>query len=136
MSPKSVFYLFVYGMCVLGIICCGEGEYADAKKVMVKYLDAMEKFASAVERSSSPETLISAVDEFDMEMKELRPEMEAIERKYPELTGTETPPAEMEDLAHRMNTISQRLISAQRKLMQYSSNPEVQQALQKLQNIK
>jgi hypothetical protein len=71
-----------------------------------------------------------------MEMKELRPEMEAIERQYPELTCTETPPAEMEDLAHRMSTISQRLIAAQRKLMQYSSNPDVQQALQKLQNIK
>jgi hypothetical protein len=42
----------------------------------------------------------------------------------------------MEDLAHRMNTLSQRLIAAQSKLMEYSSDLEVQQALQKLQNIK
>ena len=136
MSPKYVFNLFICGMCVLGMMSCGEGKYADAKKVTVKYLDAMEKFASAVEKASNPEALVSAVDEFDVEMNELRPEMEAIERKHPELTGAETPPAEMEDLAHRMNTVSQRLIAAQRKLMQFSSDPQVQQALQKLQNIK
>ena len=120
----------------MGLLNCGEGKYADAKKVTVKYLDAMEAFASAVENADSSEVLVSAVDEFAEKMDELRSEMEVIEKKYPELTDAATPPAEMEDLAHRMNTLSQRLIAAQSKLMQYSSDPEVQQALQKLQNIK
>lgn len=136
MSIKSVLCLIVCGMCVLGMMHCGEGKYADAKTVTLKYLDAMENFASNVENSNSPESLVRAVDEFDAEMRELRPEMEAIEKKYPELTDTTAPPAEMEDLAHRMNTLSQRLIAAQNKLLQYSSNPAVQQALQKLQEIK
>jgi hypothetical protein len=136
MSLKYVFSLFICGMCVLGLMSCGEGKYADAKAVMVKYLDSMEKFASAVEKANNPEALVRAVDEFAKEMEDLRPEMEVVEKKYPELTDTETPPAEMEDLAHRMTTLSQRLIAAQSKLMQYSSDPDVQQALQKLQNIK
>ena len=136
MSLKNALFLIVCAVCVLGMMSCGEGKYADAKKVTVKYLDAMENFASAVEKASDPEALVRAVDEFDMKMKELRPEMEAIERKYPELTDTEAPPAEMEDLAHRMNTLSQRLIAAQTKLMKYATDPEVQGALQKLQNIK
>ena len=136
MSPKYVFSLLICGMCVIGMMSCGEGKYADAKAVTVKYLDSMEKFASAVEKANNPEALVRAVDEFSVEMEELRPEMEVVERKYPELTNTESPPAEMEDLAHRMNTLSQRLIAAQRKLMQYSSDPDVQKALQKLQNIK
>ncbi len=133
---KKVLYLFLCGICVMGLLNCGEGKYADAKKVTVKYLDAMEAFASAVENADSSEVLVSAVDEFAEKMDELRPEMEVIEKKYPELTDAATPPAEMEDLAHRMNTLSQRLIAAQSKLMQYSSDPEVQQALTKLQNIK
>lgn len=136
MSIKSVLCTIVCGMCVLGMMHCGEGKYADAKTVTLKYLDAMENFASNVENANSPESLVRAVDEFDAEMRELRPEMEAIEKKYPELTDTTAPPAEMEDLAHRMNTLSQRLIAAQNKLLQYSSNPAVQQALQKLQEIK
>lgn len=136
MILKRVLYLSIVGMCLLGLMNCGEGKYADAKKVTVKYLDAMENFASGVEEADSPEALVRAVDKFAREMEALRPEMEAIEKKYPELTDTTTPPAEMEDLAHRMNVLSQRLIASQTKLMQYSSDPEVQQALQKLQNIK
>jgi len=135
MSLKRAFFLLVCGVCVWAVMDCGRGKYADAKRVTVKYLDAMDKFASEVEKSSSPEMLVRAVDEFAMKMEELRPEMEAIEKKYPELKDTETPPAEMEDLANRMNTVSQRLIAAQSKLIQYASDPEVQQALQKLQNI-
>jgi hypothetical protein len=56
--------------------------------------------------------------------------------KYPELADTTTPPSEMEDLAQRMNALSQRLVDAQRKLMQYATDPDVQRALQKLQSIK
>ena len=136
MILKKTLYLLMCGLCILGLMNCGEGKYADAKKVTVKYLDAMESFASSVEEASNPEELVRAADEFAEKMEELRPEMEIIEKKYPELADTATPPAEMEDLAHRMNTLSQRLITAQSKLMQYSSDPEVQQALQKLQNIK
>ncbi len=47
-----------------------------------------------------------------------------------------TPPSAMEDLAQRMDALSQRMVAAQTKLMQYSTNPDVQRALQKLQNIK
>jgi uncharacterized protein YigA (DUF484 family) len=136
MILKKVLYMFVCGMCVLGLLNCGDGKYADAKRVTVKYLDAMEGFASDVEEASDPEALVRAVDVFTAQMEDLRQEMEEIEKKYPELIDTTTPPAEMEDLAHRMNTVSQRLIAAQTKLMQYSSDPDVQQALQKLQNIK
>ncbi|MGD9346592.1 MAG: hypothetical protein PVH84_12055, partial [Candidatus Aminicenantes bacterium] len=124
------------GICVWIVMYCGEGKYADAKRVTVKYLDAMENFANAVDDAGGPEALVRAVDEFAEKMEEMRPEMEAIEKKYPELTDMTTPPSEMEDLTHRMNTVSQRLIGAQTKLMQYSSDPDVQQALQKLQNIK
>jgi uncharacterized protein YigA (DUF484 family) len=136
MILKKLSYMFVCGMFVLGLLNCGDGKYADAKRVMVKYLDAMENFASAVEKGDNPNALVGAVDVFTAQMEALRPEMEEIEKKYPELIDTTTPPAEMEDLAHRMNTVSQRLIAAQTKLMQYSSDPDVQQALQKLQNIK
>jgi hypothetical protein len=136
MVLKKVFYLLLCGVCVLGLQNCGEGKYADAKKVTVKYLDAMENFASAVEKANTPKALIRAVDEFTGVMEDLRPEMEAIEEKYPELADRATPPPEIEDLANRMNTLSQRLIAAQTKLMKYSADPDIQQALQKLQNIK
>lgn len=136
MVQNKALFLIVCVVCVWGMMSCGEGKYADAKEVTEKYLDAMEDFASSVEKANSPEALVTAVDAFDVEMKELRPEMEVIEGKYPELRDAETPPAEMEDLAHRMNTLSQRLIAAQTKLMKYATDPEVQQALQKLQNIK
>jgi hypothetical protein len=136
MSLKKMLYPLIFGLCVFALMNCGEGKYADAKKVTVKYLDAMESFASTVENADSPKALVKAVDKFAGEMEDLRPEMEAIEEKYPELKDTATPPAEMEDLANRMNTLSQRLIAVQNKLLQYSADPEVQQALQKLQNIK
>lgn len=96
----------------------------------------MEGFATAVEKANNSEAFVKAVDAFAEEMASLRPEMEAIEKKYPELADTATPPSEMEDLAQRMNVLSQRLIDAQRKLMQNATDPDVQRALQKLQNIK
>jgi hypothetical protein len=136
MTLRKNLYLFLCGICVLGMLSCGEGKYADAKKVTVKYLEAMEGFATAVEKAANPEAFVKAVDAFAEEMAALRPEMEAIEMKYPELADTTTPPSEMEDLAQRMNALSQRLVDAQRKLMQYATDPDVQRALQKLQSIK
>ena len=92
MSLRSALCLIVCGMSVLGTMNCGEGKYAEAKRVTGKYLDAMEMFALSVEEASDPEALVQAVDELAAEMDELRPEMEAVENKYPELTDTETPP--------------------------------------------
>jgi prefoldin subunit 5 len=136
MSLKNALCLIAYAICVLGMINCGDGKYTDAKRVTIKYLETMEKYATAVEISDTPDALVQAVDRFVDEMAALRPEMEAIEKKYPELTDMATPPSELEDLAQRMDMLSQRMVAAQTKLMQYSSNPDVQQALQKLQNIK
>jgi hypothetical protein len=136
MSLNKAFYLFIFGMCFLGMMNCEEGKYADAKKVTIKYIEAMEKYATEVEQSNTSDTLAKAVDRFADEMAALRPEMEAIENKYPELTDMATPPSELEDLAERMDVLSQRMVAAQSKLMQYSTDPEVQRALQKLQNIK
>ena len=56
MSVRKALYLFMCGMCVMGLVNCGEGKYADAKKVTVKYLDAMEGFAS-----ETPETCFTEV---------------------------------------------------------------------------
>jgi hypothetical protein len=136
MFLKNAFCLIACVICVLGMISCGDSKYTDAKRVTIKYLEAMEKYATAVEESNTPDTLSQAVDRFVDEMAALRPEMEAIEKKYPELTNMATPPSELEDLAQRMDTLSQRMVAAQTKLMQYSSDPDVQRALQKLQNIK
>jgi hypothetical protein len=136
MFLKNAFCLIACVICVLGMISCGDSKYTDAKRVTIKYLEAMEKYATAVEESNTPDTLSQAVDRFVDEMAALRPEMDAIEKKYPELTNMATPPSELEDLAQRMDTLSQRMVAAQTKLMQYSSDPDVQRALQKLQNIK
>ncbi len=136
MFLKNALCLIACAICVLGMINCGEGKYTDAKRVTIKYLEAMEKYALEVERSNTPDALAQAVDRFVDEMAALRPEMEAIEKKYPELTDMATPPSELEDLALRMDTLSQRMVAAQTKLMQYSTDPDVQRALQKLQNIK
>jgi hypothetical protein len=136
MSPKNSLCLIAFAICVLGMMNCGDGKYADAKKVTVKYLDVMENYASAVEKANSADALAEAVDRFVDEMAALRLEMEVIEKRYPELTDMATPPSELEDLAERMDVLSQRMVAAQGKLMQYSTDPDVQRALQKLQNIK
>ena len=136
MFLKNSLCLIVCGICILGLSNCGDSKYADAKRVTIKYLEVMEKYATAVEESNTPDALAEAVDRFVDEMAALRPEMEAIEKKYPELTDMTTPPSELEDLAQRMDALSQRMVAAQTKLMQHSSNPDVQRALQKLQNIK
>jgi hypothetical protein len=136
MSLKKTLCLIACGICVLGMINCGDGKYSDAKRVTIKYLETMEKYATAVERANTPDVLAQAVDRFVDEMAALRPEMEAIEKKYPELTDMATPPVELEDLAQRMDTLSQRMVAAQTKLMKYATDPDVQRALQKLQNIK
>jgi len=136
MFLKNALCLIACAICVLGMINCGDNKYTDAKRVTIKYLEAMEKYATEVEISNTPDALAQAVERFVDEMAALRPEMEAIEKKYPELTDMATPPSELEDLALRMDTLSQRMVAAQTKLMQYSTDPDVQRALQKLQNIK
>ena len=136
MFLKNALCLIACAICVLGMINCGDRKYTDAKRVTIKYLEAMEKYATEVEISNTPDALAQAVERFVDEMEALRPEMAAIEKKYPELTDMATPPSELEDLALRMDTLSQRMVAAQTKLMQYSTDPDVQRALQKLQNIK
>ena len=136
MFLKNALCLIACVICVLGMINCGDSKYTDAKRVTIKYLEAMEKYATEVEISNTPDALAQAVERFVDEMAALRPEMAAIEKKYPELTDMATPPSELEDLALRMDTLSQRMVAAQTKLMQYSTDPDVQRALQKLQNIK
>ncbi|MCX6560977.1 MAG: hypothetical protein NTZ26_10770 [Candidatus Aminicenantes bacterium] len=126
----------VFACAVLLILtaaaCKGGGKYADVTKVMNKYIEATEKFATAMEGVKSADDCVKAIEAYTVVAKEVGPELKGFEAKYPEFKDMQNPPAELKPIVDRAQAVATKMMGSMSKIAEYASDPKVQAAQAKL----
>jgi hypothetical protein len=110
----------------------GGGKYGDVKKVFTKYIDATEKFATAMEGVKDADGVVKAIEVYTVAAKELGPQIKGFETKYPEFKNMDNPPEELKPLTERMQAVATKMMSSMGKIAEYAADPKVQAAQAKL----
>ncbi len=120
---------------IVGTMGCGGGKYADAKKLMKESNKIMENFLAGMEKAENAKEVATVLNDFAKAMQKIKPEMEKLEEKYPELTNRQSPPPELGEIGVKTMELWSKFPSVMMKAQKYADDPEVQKAQEELQNI-
>jgi hypothetical protein len=130
-SKKSVVSVLVV-LAIFMLAACG-GKYADAIEMSEKQLAAMEAYADRLEKADSKETIIAAMNDFGAKMEKIFAKAEGLREKYPELYQPDAKlPDEFAEVQKKSEAVVARMSAASMKTMQYMRDPEVQQAMMRM----
>lgn len=117
-----------------------QGRYADVKKVMTDYSEAVESLLTSLDaanESEDAEAVAAALKSFIDRARALNLEMEKLEKKYPELSDQDNVPDDlmpyMTEFMEKMTAFGQTVSDFEWSL--YMANPEVAKALQELDEL-
>jgi len=130
---KKLFTLLTIVVFLSMMFACGGGKYADAKKVMGKFISITTDFASDMEKADDADSTAAAINAYADGMSALSPEMIKVQEKYPEIKDQANPPEELKELAGQMEEIMPKMMAAMMKAAKYSQEPAVMEAQKKLQ---
>ena len=128
---KTAFFILI---CFLFVYCgggSGGGKYAEVKDLLKEYMVATTDYVKAMESAADGKAVAKAMIEYGKKMKDLEPKLDEMQDKYPEL-GEEEPPAELKDLMAEFGNIEQHLEPAMKKMMEYMTDPDVLEAIEKM----
>lgn len=116
---------------IVGFVACGGGggQFSSEKKVMEKGAKIMEDFLNSMEKADNAKGVAAALNTFADEMEIIKPQMEELQNKYPDLDDV---PEELAPVAKKYEELGMRMMSAMGKIMQYSDDPDVQAAQERL----
>ena len=118
-------------VCLIG---CG-GKYSDVIEVNQKFIQLMSDYVKAVDNVDNAGDAADAINELADGMEKLSPQMKDLQKKYPELQTAEDLPEELQMSEQEMETVSRDFGASFMKLVPYMSDPEVQQAQQRLSQV-
>jgi hypothetical protein len=132
---KNIILITLISVLVISFTGCGEmgGKYADAKAVLNKMIEINDHYVKDLEAVESAADYVKALNKYADAMEKLKPKMEAVAKKYPEMKGQATP-EELKPLVEKMGQSMQAMMTASMKMMKYAEDPEVMKATQRLQS--
>ena len=118
------------------MIGCSKAKYSDVSKLMDKQIAAQESLIKSLEKASSAKEAGKALTEFATDMEKLQPEMDKVEKKYPELADPEAMPQDLQAKMKVQMENSQKISQLMAKTMkEYSTEPIFQKATKKMSDI-
>jgi hypothetical protein len=108
-------------------------DYSELRSTMEELVSVYENFITGMDEAETAGEVVTAVNAWSDGIAAMEPKMAAIEEKYPEIVNLEEPPAEIADLVELMNTMEEDMQGALMKLFQFSQDPEVDAAIEALQ---
>lgn len=129
---KKLVLLLTVALFLLGLSACGGGKYADAKALIEKQIKITEDFVTACDGVQNADDAAKAITDFANGINSLKPEMEALDKKYPEMKEGEVPD-ELKPLITKVGEVSAKVPGAMGKLTAYSADEKVAEALKLLQ---
>lgn len=114
------------------LLACGGGKYADAKKVMEKWVGTTNEFIADMDNVTDAAGAAAAINTYADSMKAMAADMKKIQEKYPEIKDEKNPPEELKEIAAQMEEVMPKMMGAMMKLAQYSQDPAVMEAQKKL----
>ena len=125
-------------ICVISIFllfACGGGKYADAKKTMKKQADVTIAYVNALESAENAGDVADAINTYTDEMEKLIPDIQKMMKDLPEVRNPQSIPKELEEDYAKASEASAKIETAQKKLFQYITDPQVQKALQHMSEV-
>jgi predicted nuclease with TOPRIM domain len=124
---------------VVGFVACGGGggggKYADAKKAMGDMFDHMEKLATDLDKAEDAKAVAAALNTFNDAMEKLKPKIQELEKKYPELQDEANLPEELAEYSKKMEEMGPKFATAMMKIMQFADDPDVKAANEKFEKV-
>lgn len=110
--------------------------YSDVKLLLTGLIDLYGDFIVKIESTDDPVRIASAVDEFSSSMERIIPEMDRLNKKYPELENFMTsPPPELKRIVMLLKQLEPALNDAFFKVKMFASHPDVEKSLKRLQAV-
>jgi len=131
---KKFTLIVITAMIMLVIAGCGKSNSPDA--VIEDMLDAFDSYIVDMGKSEDVDSAIAAMEKFAKVMETLKPRMEEVEKKYPNLKNTfkgNEVPVEFKKFEERIKAMGPKMGTLMGKMMQYMSNPKFQEAAKKFQ---
>ncbi|HZX09829.1 MAG TPA: hypothetical protein VFG01_02690 [Acidobacteriota bacterium] len=130
MKASKWISLLSLSIFLIGLTACGGGgKYSDLLPLVKKFNQETEKFVSEMDKADSAKKVASALTNYNKAMSALRPKMEKIQEKYPELNNMSSPPPELGQEGKKMSEMMMKMGSVMMKTMQYADDPEVKKAM-------
>ncbi len=124
-------------MMVIMLVLAGCGKKSGPEAVIADFLDTFDGYIEDMDKSENVDDAISAIEKFAKKMEVLKPQMEEMEKKYPNLKnsfkGSGDLPDELKQFEGRIKGMGPKVASLMGKMMQYMSDPKFQEASKKLQ---
>jgi uncharacterized coiled-coil DUF342 family protein len=119
-----------------GFFACSKGgKYGEAKELLNKTVTAMEDFAKAMDKATEAKAVAAGINKFKDAMAAIKPRMQALDKKFPELKDETKVPEELKPFIKKMEEMSSKMISASMKAYQFIQDPEVQKAQEELNKV-
>ncbi|RPJ06554.1 MAG: hypothetical protein EHM28_09885 [Spirochaetaceae bacterium] len=111
------------------MMSCGGEKYADVKKLMAEGIAANDAFLKAINAAADGKAAAAALTAYAQSMKTLSPQIEGLDKKYPELG--KNPPKELEELSTKFEKSSMDTLQAiMTKMSAFAGDPEVAKAME------
>lgn len=111
-------------------------KYGDAKRVLDVLIKLYEDFIFKVESVEDPAVISEYIDRFTSDIEKLIPEMERLNRKYPELLKFYTgPPVELKYESETLKLLEPALRNTFFKINIYAEDPAVKKSIEKLHKV-
>ncbi|MEN8222374.1 MAG: hypothetical protein ABFR36_03860 [Acidobacteriota bacterium] len=131
---KKFTLIVITAMIMLVLAGCGKSDSPDA--VIEDMLNAFDSYIADMDKSEDVDGAIAAMEKFAKVMEALKPRMEEVEKKYPNLKNTfkgDEIPDEFKKFEGRIKEMGPKMGALMGKMMKYMGDPKFQEAAKKFQ---
>ncbi|MBN1498868.1 MAG: hypothetical protein JW982_01820 [Spirochaetes bacterium] len=146
---KKIFAVITILLTVTAVSSAADAVPAEVKAVTDKILKATADYSTAVAKAKKAKDVAAAINRYADEMEKLAPQIKALDEKYSYLSdqseeSEDESDAEMNETIEEYEQFQEEMQSrfsgdeymqSMMKIQQYYSDPEVQKALLRLNNI-
>ena len=108
-------------------------DYTFARDTFTSMIKTYGAFIDGMEAATNAEEVVVVVNAFANELEILQPKLDEMETRYPEFESMPEPPQEIAELVDQMELIGAEVFGAFMVLIEYSEDPAVATALERLE---
>lgn len=131
MRKAVLFCILLVGLA--GMVGCGKSGNKDFVEVNTRYIEAMDAYATELDKAADADAVANAVNKFTDNMAEILPEMKKLQEKYVEWQDPSKIPEDLKPLSEKAEELAEKVPMSFMKLMPYMQDPKVMEAMKRMQ---
>ena len=131
---KKFTLIVITALIMLVLAGCGKSD--GPKAVIGEFLDTFDVYVEDMNKTENVDEAIAVTEKFSKAMAILKPKMEELEKKYPNLKNSlkgDAVAEEFKEFEGRIKEMGPKFGALMGKMMQYMGDPKFQEAQKKLQ---